>query len=178
MVAAEYLPHYTYDDYKQWEGRWELIGGIAYAMSPAPGIEHQRVSNNIAWELKEALKECKECMALLPVDWKIAEDTVVQPDNLVYCGQIENPNYLTKAPQVIFEVISPSTAIKDINLKFALYEKECVTYYVIVQPKDRIAKIYRCIDGKYVKALDASKETFEFMLDNCSFTFDFSRIWE
>jgi len=50
-------------------------------MSPTHGIEHQRVSNNIAWELEEALTECEECMALLPVDWKIAEDTVVQPDN-------------------------------------------------------------------------------------------------
>jgi len=38
------LPHYTYDDYSQWEGRWELIDGIAYAMTPAPWFSHQRVS--------------------------------------------------------------------------------------------------------------------------------------
>ena len=44
-------PHYTYDDYKLWEGRWELIGGTAYAMSPAPSIAHQAVSNKIAWQL-------------------------------------------------------------------------------------------------------------------------------
>ena len=44
-------PHYTYDDYKLWEGRWELIGGTAYAISPAPSVAHQSVSNKIAWQL-------------------------------------------------------------------------------------------------------------------------------
>ncbi len=52
MAAIEYLPHYTYEDYKQWEGKWELIGGVAYAIALAPMIEHQIISNNIAWELK------------------------------------------------------------------------------------------------------------------------------
>lgn len=41
----KYLPKYTYDDYKNWEGKWELIDGIPYAMSPAPRIEHQEVSS-------------------------------------------------------------------------------------------------------------------------------------
>ena len=38
--------HYTYDDYKTWEGEWELIDGIPFArnssmMAPAPEIKHQ-----------------------------------------------------------------------------------------------------------------------------------------
>ena len=40
MPSPEQLPHYVYDDYRQWEGRWELIEGIPYAMTPAPGFEH------------------------------------------------------------------------------------------------------------------------------------------
>ncbi len=40
-LKIEYLPKYKYDDYKQWEGKWELIHGIPYAMSPALGFEHQ-----------------------------------------------------------------------------------------------------------------------------------------
>ena len=35
-LKVEDLPHYTYDDYVQWEGRWELIKGIPFAMVPAP----------------------------------------------------------------------------------------------------------------------------------------------
>ena len=77
----EYLPNYTYDDYKKWEGNWELIYGVPYAMAPAPMIKHQAISNKIAWQLQNNLKECKACQALLPIDWKIDESTVVQPDN-------------------------------------------------------------------------------------------------
>ncbi len=42
-IAARYRPHYTYDDYCQWEGRWELIEGMPYAMSPLPVPDHQDV---------------------------------------------------------------------------------------------------------------------------------------
>lgn len=41
-LKIEDLPHYTYDDYAQWEGRWEIIEGVPYAMSPAPTIKHQQ----------------------------------------------------------------------------------------------------------------------------------------
>ena len=46
-LRIEDLPHYTYDDYVQWEGRWELINGIPYAMTPAPSVKHQLISQNI-----------------------------------------------------------------------------------------------------------------------------------
>lgn len=50
------LPHYTYEEYCKREGRWELIEGIPYAMSPAPSPRHQWVSSNIKYELKDAIK--------------------------------------------------------------------------------------------------------------------------
>jgi hypothetical protein len=34
--AIKILPHYTYADYVQWEGKWEVIDGVPHAMSPAP----------------------------------------------------------------------------------------------------------------------------------------------
>jgi hypothetical protein len=43
-LKEEYIPRYSYKDYLEWEGKWELIGGIAYAMSPAPIIKHQEIS--------------------------------------------------------------------------------------------------------------------------------------
>ncbi|NPA51584.1 MAG: Uma2 family endonuclease, partial [Aquificae bacterium] len=52
MILPKYLPHYTYEDYKNWEGRWELIDGVPYAMSPAPAPKHQIVSNKIATQLE------------------------------------------------------------------------------------------------------------------------------
>jgi len=179
-IRLDDLPHYTYDDYLQWDGAWEIIYGVAYAMSPAPMIEHQTISNNIAWQLKESFDNCKACKTLLPVDWKIAEDTIVQPDNLVICHEPTNKKYLTKAPKIIFEILSPSTASKDKNLKFKLYESEGVKYYIIVNPDDKVAKVYVLKDGKYIKVCDASDEVVTFEVSECQeekIPFDFSKIW-
>jgi Uma2 family endonuclease len=175
----EDVPHYTYEEYKLWEGNWELINGVAYAMSPAPMIKHQSISNNIAWELKNILKDCKNCQALLPVDWKIGEDTVLQPDNSVICHEPKNEAYITIAPTIIFEILSKSTQKKDTGLKFDIYEKEGVAYYIIVNPDENMAKVYKLHQGKYIKLSDVSDETVDFEIPQCAKTlpFDFSKIW-
>lgn len=178
-LKLEDLPHYGYDDYKIWEGQWELIDGIAYAMAPAPMIKHQSISNNIGWELKNIFQNCKKCQALLPVDWHISEDTIVQPDNCVICHKPSNEAYITKAPKIIFEILSKSTAKKDQGLKYDLYEKEGVKYYIIVDPKEELAKIYELKDGRYIKLCDATDEIVSFKIKECNsiLDFDFSKIW-
>ena len=171
------LPHYTYDDYSQWQGRWELLDGIPHAMTPAPSINHQRVSSKIARLLDEALEGCDQCQALLPVDWKITEDTVVQPDNLVVCYP-PSGNYLTRAPSVIFEVLSSATRHKDETIKFRLYETEGVHYYCLVDPDEKLIRIYELNEGRYIKQTDAATETFNFNLTKCQIEFDCSRVWD
>ena len=170
------LPHYSWKEYQAWEGAWELIDGIVYAMSPAPSIRHQRISNNIAWLLKQQLEECESCQALLPVDWKIDDDTVVQPDNLIACGDVSG-NYLTRAPVLIVEILSKSTAQKDKITKFKLYEKEAVKYYLIVDPETRVVKIYDLYEGRYIKRLDASDEVIDFDIKGCVLNIDIAKIW-
>ncbi len=51
------LPHYTYEEYRLWEGRWELIEGIPWVMSPAPSPRHQWISSNIKSEIRNAIKK-------------------------------------------------------------------------------------------------------------------------
>ncbi len=178
MLKNKDYPYYTYEDYKNWEGRWELISGTAYAMSPMASPKHQRISSRIDWQLNNLLKDCQKCKAYLPVDWKIKEDTVVQPDNLVLCYEIDDKPYITKAPTLIFEILSKSTALKDINLKYELYEKEGVNYYVIVNPNDESAKVYKLNNYRYVKVADVSDEKIKLNLNNCNLEFDFGLIWE
>ena len=180
VLKLEDLPYYTYDDYKNWEGNdWELINGQAYCMSPAPMIKHQNISSKISWELQNLFINCDKCQVLMPVDWKISEDTIVQPDNSVICHEPQNEAYITKAPKIIFEILSKSTAKKDKGLKFNLYEREGVAYYIIVDPKEEIAKIYELKDGRYIKVCDASDEKVTFDIKECSSTmsFDFAKIW-
>ena len=66
LSPIKILPHYTYEEYCQWEGRWELIEGIPYAMSPTPVPRHQWISCNIKSELKDAIKKalCKNCVGM------------------------------------------------------------------------------------------------------------------
>lgn len=176
LLKIEDLPRYTYEDYKHWEGRWELIDGIAYAMSPQLGFRHQRISNRIAAQLERLLEDCKNCHALLPVDWKINEDTVLQPDNLVYCGELRD-DYLTEPPVLIFEILSPATAFKDRNIKYRIYEAMKVKYYVIVDIEQNIAEIFEFKRGHYTKIKETRDEIVPFDLGECSINFDFSKIW-
>lgn len=63
MLTPEELPHYGYEDYALWKGRWELIEGIPYTMMPSPDFRHQRISLKIARLLDEALDNCDVCRA-------------------------------------------------------------------------------------------------------------------
>ncbi len=176
-VALKYIPHYTYSDYCRWEGRWELIDGIPYAMSPAPKIRHQDINTSIVQQLKNNLGNCKKCKAFIYVDWKINEDTVVQPDAIVICKNPGNEHFLDFPPEVIFEILSPSTTHKDKMIKYELYESQGVKYYIIVNPDAETAEIYELKNKSYKKIIETSTEKFIFKLSECNIKFDFKKIW-
>jgi len=78
--------HYSYDDYKLWEGDWELYDGIAVAMAPAPMRKHQSLESFIITELNNQLDDCQMCEVLGEVDYKVSNDTVLRPDVVLTCG--------------------------------------------------------------------------------------------
>ena len=119
-IADKYRPQFTYDDYCLWEGRWELIDGMPYAMSPAPVRQHQVVNGNLFSIFSIAIQEyCNHCQAYLPLDWKINEKSVVQPDLFIACKEFDK--FLDFAPSLVIEILSPSTAYKDRHEKYELY---------------------------------------------------------
>lgn len=170
-------PYCDVSDYEVWEGNWELIEGIPYAMSPAPTMKHQSISQKIAAQLFNTLKDCKKCQAMLPINWKMADDTVVKPDNLVICSEASGL-YLTQTPGIVFEILSPSTAKKDEGIKFELYQKEGVKYYIIVNPETSVAKVFKLTDdGRLIKKKDAKNDVVSLSIEDCKISFDFSKIW-
>ena len=179
-IKKEYLPKYTYDDYKKWEGKWELINGIPYSMSPAPGFNHQKVSSRINTQLEKLLEQCDKCQAVLPIDWRLdtdSDDNVLQPDNMVYCKEVREI-YITEPPTLIFEILSPSSAFRDRHIKYDIYESKGVKYYVIVDIDLKSADVFELKNNKYEKTVEAKNNTVQFALDNdCSINFDFSVIW-
>lgn len=176
-IKIDYIPRYTYDDYVQWEGKWELIEGIPYAMIPSPVFKHQEVSKHIIIHLSGLLKDCGKCRALLPLDWKIDDDTVLQPDISVACGEVGD-RYITNPPVMIFEILSPSTAFKDKNIKYKIYESQGVKYYIMADIDAKVAEVFELINGSYKKLKDAQKDVITFNLTYCNIDFNFEKIWE
>jgi len=175
-MKLAYSEQYTVKDHALWDGDWELVRGEAFAMSPSPLYSHQHISLKIARQLDEQLDDCPKCHAVIETDVTFSEDTVVKPDSMVICYEPEQK--LTKAPDLVFEVISKSTAKRDEILKFDLYQTEAIKYYVLVYPDCNKAKVYQLIDFKYQKLGDFSDENFLFELNGCSINFDFGFIWQ
>jgi Uma2 family endonuclease len=178
--AISILPYYTYDDYCKWEGRWEIIKGIPFAMSPAPSPRHQWLASNIIYELKDALKKigCKNCKVYDFIDIHIHEDTIVQPDVLVVCKEITKP-YLDFPAALVVEILSPSTAMKDRNNKFYIYQSQKIPYYLIIDPDKNTIEIFALNnEGKYEVATFVEAEPFRFDLDeDCKVDVVLSKIW-
>ena len=172
------LPHYTYDDYSHWEGRWELIDGIPYAMAPMPVPEHQSVATNLASELRIALKksDCR-CKVYQPLDYKLSNDTIFNPGLLVVCQPILK-KYLDFPPSLMVEILSEGTAFKDRHIKYPRYEAEGIPYYLIVDVDKKVVEVYKLINGRYELQPVNTAKPYPFTFDNCHLELVFDNIWE
>jgi len=177
MSTIKAIEHYTHEDYCLWEGKWELIEGMPMAMTPSPIIRHQAIATKISYELVKSIGDCEKCLVLSEEDWKISDDTVVKPDVVLICDE-PNDQYITKAPEIIVEVISPSTAKRDEVFKFDLYEREKVLFYIIVYPKEYKAKVYKLENNKYSKQGDFFTETYELEGTSCNAQIDFDNVFK
>jgi len=141
---------FTYRDYVAWpdDERWELIDGEAYSMTPAPTTRHQNIVYNVSFILKSKLlnKSCRPFVA--PTDVVFSEYDVVQPDVFVVCDEdkITEAN-IQGAPDLIVEVLSPATALKDKREKKGLYERYGVKEYIIIDPVDQYIERFLVEEG-------------------------------
>lgn len=144
---------YTVADYMRWDDgeRWELIDGVAYNMSPAPTIKHQDIALNFGSLLRNRLKgkPCKPFIA--PVDVVLSDHDVVQPDAFVVCDPKKiTPKNIQGAPDFVLEILSPSTSRKDMREKKALYERTGVVEYLVLDPLELYAQLFRLdAQGRY-----------------------------
>ncbi|MEO2083345.1 MAG: Uma2 family endonuclease [Desulfurobacteriaceae bacterium] len=177
-IAREFPISYTVEDYKIWEGDWELIDGIPYAMAPSPIWKHQRISGLLFKQIEEQLEDCpKGCYVCQEIDWIIDERTVVRPNLIVVCGEVELEDHLKKTPDVVFEIVSKTTSFKDEKVKFSLYEKEKVKFYALVYPDIKKMRVFELKNGKFEKIFDSDSGSFTFEID-CPFKVDISTVWK
>ena len=154
---------YTYADYLTWldDKRRELINGFIHLMS-APNELHARINFNWGFLTKMFIRKRKgNCRIYhapfdvrLPMNNETADDkiyNVVQPDICVICdlSKLDDRGCIG-APDLVVEVLSPSTLKYDWNYKFNLYEAAGVREYWIVDPKSKTVNIFLLqSDGKY-----------------------------
>ncbi|MBI5191811.1 MAG: Uma2 family endonuclease [Nitrospirae bacterium] len=142
---------YTWQDYLTWpdDERWEVIDGKAYDMSPSPSSSHQRFVLNFATILKSKLTGGKCKVFIAPLDVYLDDYNFVQPDVMVVCDEKKIKDRIYGAPDLIIEVLSPSTSLKDKRDKKALYEKFKVREYIVVEPEGMVVEKNCLISGKY-----------------------------
>ena len=142
-AAKKYVPHYTINDYRLWEGDWELWNGIAVAMTPSPFGRHQAVASRLFVALQNALNtEGCQAEAVYELDWVVSEDTVLRPDMMVICGGIPD-EHLRETPALVAEVTSESTATRDRTYKRDLYEEQGVSVYLLLDPDAKTLEAYQ-----------------------------------
>lgn len=134
--------------------RHELIeGDIVLAPSPSP--RHQIVVGNIAAALRSWIKRMRLGTVLCaPIDVMLSNETVVQPDILVIFNEnghiiqdrIEGP------PDLVVEVLSPSTKVRDLTVKRRLYASHGVKEYWIVDADLRTFQVNSWTSDGYQSA--------------------------
>ncbi|MBB6480764.1 Uma2 family endonuclease [Spirochaeta isovalerica] len=161
---------YSYADYLTWpdEERWEIIDGEVWDMSPAPIRKHQFISAYLTAEIFTFLKG-KTCQVYAaPFDVRLDETenhieesvfNVVQPDLSIICDTNKLDDTGCKgAPDLVIEILSPSTSFKDETHKLNLYEKSGVREYWIINPETEIIMIY-LLEGEKFKAPVSFRKT-------------------
>jgi Uma2 family endonuclease len=182
-ALPKYDKLYTYSDYLQWDDdeRYELIDGAPYLMS-APNRRHQELLGNLHLQIGPYLKGKKCKVYLAPFDVRLnadkLDDTVVQPDLLIVCDHsILNDAGCAGAPDMVVEILSPSTSSYDKITKFNTYLEAGIREYWIIDPETKTLAANILKDGKYITRPYTDKDTAPVhVLEGC--TIDLSEVFE
>lgn len=130
--------------------REELIDGVLVAMSPSPSTNHNRVAFNIARQFASLL-EGTTCEAFSDgLDLYLDEKNRFIPDMMVVCDPSKvHSNGVYGAPDLVVEVLSPSTATNDKGKKKDAYERAGVSEYWIVSPTDKFIDVFLLENGAF-----------------------------
>ena len=175
--------YYTYADLITWDDdvRYELIDGVPILMAP-PSITHQRISGKLYLQIASFLKgrPCEVFHAPVGVrlNADLADDTVVQPDIVVVCDRsILDDKSIKGAPDMVIEILSPSTASRDKVMKFNQYLRAGVREYWIVHPDSKTVSVHVLKDGEYITRAYADTDAVSVhVLEGC--TINLSDVFE
>lgn len=139
-------PNFTYAEYQRLpdDQRYEVLEG-ELVMTPGPGMNHQTILVNLTLVLGFFTRlHNLGSLFVAPFDVILSEQNVVQPD-LLFVSQdrlaIVQERGVFGAPDLVIEILSPSTAERDMQTKRQIYGKYGVREYWIVDPKSRTVEV-------------------------------------
>ncbi|MBL7077797.1 MAG: Uma2 family endonuclease [Kiritimatiellae bacterium] len=148
---------FTWSDYRSWDGdeRYELIGGEVHAMSPAPSTRHQRIQQELGRQLGNHFMERPCDIYPAPVDVKLSDLDIVQPDLVVVCDEERiKPTHIDGPPTLVIEILSPATATYDRTRKLDLYARSGVKEVWLITPYPSCIEVY-LLDGSTYRLIHA-----------------------
>ena len=156
LLTAEDLASFPDDG-----DRYEIIGG-KLIVSPSPTYRHQRVSMKLGTALDSYLSDRPTGVVIAaPMDVYLSRNDVVQPDLLVVLderSEIIEERGIMGAPDLVIEILSPSSMVHDFLRKTQLYERYGVREYWIVNPESEIVSV-QVLDGdRYVVTGEYGRE--------------------
>ena len=161
LLAPGESEYHTYEDYLGWEGpeRYQIINGEAFMMS-SPSVEHQAILVELSTQFNNWLRG-KPCRVFTsPLDVRLfpeddnSDDTVVQPDLLVVCDRAKlGKGSVNGPPDLVVEIISPSTSKKELFLKFEAYLNAEVREYWVIEPEQKLVQVHVYEKGHFISSV-------------------------
>jgi Uma2 family endonuclease len=149
--------HYTYADFLEWDEseRYEIIDGTAVKM-PAPVTPHQKILVELLYQIRHFLHGKTAQVFVAPYSVRLcpaedlSDDTVLEPDIVVICDPSKiDYRGCNGAPDMVVEILSPSTARYDWGVKLRKYQEAGVREYWIADPDTKSLATHLLENGVY-----------------------------
>lgn len=127
--------------------RYEMLDGTLL-VSPSPTPLHQIVVANL-FRLLDRAVSADHTVLFAPLEWRPDNRTSFEPDLLVISKDLVGGQYISQAPTVAVEVLSPSSVRIDRMLKFSRYAEGGIGQYWIIDPLVPSVEVYDLVDGDY-----------------------------
>jgi Uma2 family endonuclease len=132
-------------------------------VTPSPNLKHQQIVGNLYWLIRSYLEEHRIGRVFVaPFDVIFSRYDVVEPD-VLYMSNARAAeilrDYVHGAPDLVIEVGSVSTRRRDETLKRALYERDGVIEYWIVDPEIDVVRVYHRSGGRFDRPVELSRES-------------------
>jgi Uma2 family endonuclease len=154
-MGTEVIPKLTFEEFRELPSdgkRYELVRGEVH-VTPAPATRHQAVVQNLTINLgSHVIKNHLGEVWTAPLDVRLSGETALQPD-LIFISNaragIIQENWIAGAPDLIVEVLSPSTAAYDRATKLPIYADAGVPEVWLIDSQAKTAEVLKLQGKKY-----------------------------